>query len=112
MDARARSTGQHFLRGPIPWWWIARAAVLPGRAFVVGLAVWFWVGMTKASTVRMSCRGFPVPGISRFAIYRGLLALERAQLVTVQRRRGHAPLVTIQVGGKEKTEENASEEHG
>lgn len=85
---------KHFLKGPIPWAWLARAAGLPGDALKVGIAIWLWVGMTCSRTVRVSSRGFPLPA-SRSAVYRGLVALERANLVTVQRRRGHAPVVTV-----------------
>jgi hypothetical protein len=86
----------HFLKGPIPWWWIERAATLPSRALVVGLVIWLWAGMRKTDTIRLSSRHvLPTMGISRFVLYRALSALEDNSLVRVKRRRGHPPMVTL-----------------
>jgi hypothetical protein len=87
---------RHFLKGPIPWWWLERAIGLPGRALPVALVVWLWSGMRRTATIRLSmCHIFPSLAISRFAVYRALEELQRAGLVRVRRRQGHAPLVTI-----------------
>jgi DNA-binding transcriptional ArsR family regulator len=84
--------GEKFLRGPIPWLWLERAGELPGKALAVGLRVWFAAGCRDSSsvTVNLSRTGLP-----RRTAQRGLIALERAGLVAVERRRGRPPVVTI-----------------
>lgn len=87
---------EHFLKGPIPWAWIAHATLLPGRALAVGLVIWLWSGMRRSHTVRLSASHvFPAIGISRYAVYRALHQLEQAHLISLRRRRGHPPIVTI-----------------
>ena len=90
--------GQEFLRGPIPLSWLRTAAVLPGKALAVGLGLWFKVGATNQGEVKMSTRLLNKLGLSRYAGYRGLAALEKAGLVTADRRRGRCPRVTILQG--------------
>ena len=87
--------GERFLKGPIPWDWIERAAQQPGRAFHVGMAIWLWAGMKRGATVPLSIRNLATMGISRHAAYRALAALERADLVSVARHPGRKPIVTI-----------------
>src|SRR5262245_51625875 len=96
IEIRESLKGRHFLKGPIPWWWLERAMRLPGRATHVGLVVWLCSGMRRAATIRLSITPmFSALGISRYAAYRGLNALERAQLVHVRRHGGHPPIVTL-----------------
>ena len=44
---RLRVTGDRFLKGPVPWSWIAGAAALPGQALLVGLCIWRLAGAKK-----------------------------------------------------------------
>lgn len=83
-----------FVCGPIPVDWIARAAALPGRALAVGLAVWFVDG-TRRSNKAVCDSLLTRFGVSRWAGYRGLRALEQGGLVTVDRHRGRCPRVAI-----------------
>jgi len=39
--------GEKFLKGPIPWDWISRAAKQPGKAVHVALVLWFLAGIKK-----------------------------------------------------------------
>jgi hypothetical protein len=88
--------GEQFLCGPIPCDWLARAARLPGKALAVGVALWFKAGLSKRNAmVRLTGKLMEQFGIGRYAQYRGLKALEAAGLVSVERRRGCAPMVTI-----------------
>ncbi len=87
--------GERFLKGPIPWDWLARAAALPGKALHVGLAVWQRAGIERTGTVRISMTRLRPMGLSRSSACRGLTALERAELVTVERHKGRAPIVTL-----------------
>ena len=88
-------TGEWFLKGPIPGPWLHRAAVLPGRALHVALAVWYLAGIEKRGHVKITWRVLDRFGVSPDAGRRGLLALERAGLVSVDRHRGRCPVVTI-----------------
>ncbi len=84
-----------FLKGPLDWSWLCKAARLPGRALQVGLALLLIAGMKRSRTVRLS-RKYPEQlGLDRHAQYRGLKALEKAGLVTVSRKPGSSPQVTV-----------------
>ena len=85
-----------FLKGPIPWAWLVRASRLPSRAAAVGLVLWLYVGMRRTCTIPVAAAHiFPDLGISRHVLRRALVALEGAGLITVARRRGHPPIVTV-----------------
>ncbi len=89
--------GEHFLKGPIPLTWLRVAAHQPGKAVSVALELWLWAGIKKSRTVRISLSNLRVaPKLSRSSASRGLAALERAGLVTVVRRSGRKPTVTLQ----------------
>jgi hypothetical protein len=87
--------GEKFLKGPIPWEWLTEAANQPGQAIHVGIALWQLSGMTDEKTVALSGTLLKDLGVSRFAGYRSLTALEKAGLVSVQRHPGRNPIVTI-----------------
>lgn len=87
--------GQRFLRGPIPWTWIAAAGATPGRGLHVGVALWLESGMGHSATVVLSYVRLAEMGVNRYAARRGLRALEKTGLVSVERRRGRSPRVTI-----------------
>ncbi len=87
--------GERFLKGPIPWNWLKVATALPGQALQVAMALWFLVGMKKVATVALSGAVLRDLGVSRYAGYRGLTALEGAGLVSVERHAGRHPIVTI-----------------
>jgi hypothetical protein len=84
-----------FLRGPVPLYWLRRAAELPGKTLAVGVTLWFKAGVTKNNQVKASSGMYQKLGIHRKAVYRGINNLEMAGLVTVVRHIGRAPLVTI-----------------
>jgi DNA-binding transcriptional ArsR family regulator len=88
---------EHFLKGPIPLDWLTSATRLPGKATVVALALWYRAGVTKSFTVKPSHTLWNRFGIGRSAAYRGLSALEGANLVQVQRRVGKNPIVRIRM---------------
>lgn len=91
------SRGELFLKGPIPLAWLRLAAEQPGKALVVAIELWFRAGIEKRRTIRISLSNLRVaPHLSRSSASRGLAALERAGLVTVVRRMGQKPTVTLQ----------------
>jgi hypothetical protein len=92
--SQKRSKSKRFLRGPIPLPWLQSAAKLPGKALVVALAIWYIDGFGQDD--RSLCPSLLAQfGVERRAGYRGLKALERAGLVTVDRAVGRCPRVTI-----------------
>ncbi len=81
-----------FLKGPVDWAWLQAAMALEGQALAVGVALWQLAGLTGSHTVRLGYRRLP---FSRWTTARGLAALESAGLVTVKRRRGRLPMVSL-----------------
>ena len=88
-------TGQKYLRGPIPLDWLATAARLPGRSLHVAVALWFAAGLSRSRHVPLSNVSGARFGLDRNAKYRALDWLERAGLITVERKLGRAPEVTL-----------------
>lgn len=84
-----------FLRGPIPWAWIARAANLPGASLKVGLALWRLSGAMKSRTVRLASSEVVVLGVSKSAKARALAALASDGLIAIAQTQGRMPIVTI-----------------
>lgn len=92
---RRHKPGMNFLRGPIPLDWLTRATSLQGRALHVALALWFLAGVRKTWSVPLSNETAELFGVQRYAKYRALTALERAGLVTIQKKQGRSPIVTL-----------------
>ena len=87
--------GERFLLGPVPWAWVQRAAQLPGKPLHVGIALYQRAGMEKSDTVKLSNGVLEDMGVDRYAKRRALKDLEKAGLVSVKRRHGRSPVVTI-----------------
>ena len=90
--------GELFLCGPIPWNWltIASNATGKGSALQVALGIWFLSGLNhKAATIKLTRKTLKQLGVERNAGYRGLRVLEESGLVTVIRKPGSSPIVTI-----------------
>jgi hypothetical protein len=89
------TTAGQFLKGPVPMWWLARAASLPGKSLAVGLCVWRLVGVMKKDTVRLATKEVEAMGVDRHAKSRAIRHLEQAGLVAVERKQGRFPIVTV-----------------
>lgn len=95
--SRLRPTqGERYLSGPIPWKWITSAGEIRGRALQVGLVVWLLSKLQRSNVVRVNltttAREF---GVNRSTMSRGLVGLERAGLVEVERGDGRCPVVRL-----------------
>lgn len=88
-------SGDRFLKGPIPLSWLEAAARLPGKSLHAGVAIWYAAGLTRSASVPLSNVAGVSFGLDRNAKYRALDWLEGAGLVTVERKLGRAPVVTI-----------------
>ncbi len=75
---------------------IAAAMADRGTAFKLAIALWFQVGLNRqARTVSLPSKVLGEFGVARHSLYRGLKALEKAGLVSVQRANGRKPLITL-----------------
>src|SRR5688572_10076790 len=87
--------GKKFLRGPIPWDWIQHAMRLSPQCWIVGTHLWFQAGCKRTRTV-LFCQTWGEPlGISFYTMRRAIRRMERAGLISIERRPGHGLTVTI-----------------
>lgn len=78
--------------------WICAASRATGRGsgFLVAIALWYLSGLNRQSkTVAQSGSVLRDMCVERHAGYRGLVALEQAELVSVERRSGQSHVVTL-----------------
>ncbi len=93
---RGPPNGERFLQGPIPLNWLSVAARLPGK-----VAACRHRALVRGRAPQFGCRSrFAIStgqrfGLDRNAKYRALRWLEGAGLITVERKLGRAPIVTI-----------------
>lgn len=90
-----RVTGELFLRGPIPLAWLAAAGQVGGKALHVGVYVWHLAGLHDSLTVKLSTTKLGQMGVTRQAAYQAIAGLERERLLSVERRPGRNPIVTL-----------------
>jgi hypothetical protein len=86
--------GERFMRGPIPWSWLERAAILPGKALQVSLVIWQIAGCSRRRTVKLSLVRVGL-GVNEQAARRAIYRLEQAGLISVVRKPGHALEVVL-----------------
>lgn len=97
-------TGKHdssspvekFIKGPIPLGWVIQANQMAGKAGPIGVALWFYAGLNKSKTFKLTKELERIAGCERKAIYAALQALERGGLIIVQRFPSARPVVTLQ----------------
>jgi hypothetical protein len=87
--------GERFLKGPIPWTWLATAARQPGKSLHLAIAIWFMAGLTRSKDVKISNLLLRALGVKRSSRQRSLAALEQAGLIAIQHSTGKSPIITI-----------------
>jgi hypothetical protein len=88
--------GDRFLQGPIPMGWLSAAAVLPGKALHLALAIWMVVRLEDSQTgLRLNARILGELALDRYAKYRALHHLEHAGLIAVSRGAGRKEVIAI-----------------
>lgn len=94
-ETRKQPKPNHFLKGPIPLNWLARAALLPGRGLHAAIVLHHLGALERSDRVIASKKFFELFGMDRSAKNRALNDLERAGLISVERGTGKAHRVTI-----------------
>ena len=87
--------GERFLKGPVPWDWVVKAANISGAALTIGLAIWFIAGISNTRTIKLSNGILDELGVSRRTKYRSLKAMENAGLITISQLSGNSPEIKI-----------------
>lgn len=84
-----------FIKGPLQVQWLLQARLLGVTALSVGLCLWYLRGLRASDSVILSNITMREWSVSPDAKARALRALEKAGLVTIERRGKRSPLVTI-----------------
>jgi DNA-binding transcriptional ArsR family regulator len=95
------STAERPLYGPIPMNWWLPASRLRGPALATGAVCWLLGGWTRSAEFELNLSAWQCFGLSKSAVSRGLERLEDHGLVSVARRQGQSPVVTIRDVGRE-----------
>ncbi len=95
-EAPVRKRSGKFIRGPIDWEWITRAARLPGKALGMGLILWQKAGYTPGKyEVKVTLQRGEELGIREGAARRAIRSLATAGLIRRSQRNGQASDITI-----------------
>ena len=84
-----------FVRGPIPLEWLRKAAALPGKSLNVALALWWRHGMAKGGPFKLTGAALKYLNVERDAASMGLVRLEQAGLIQVERKPGQRPTISL-----------------
>ncbi len=87
-----------FLAGPVDMVWLSNARMLGVTALYVGLCLWFLKGLKKSDVFVVSNLHLHELGVLPDAESRALRQLERAGLITIDRRGKRSPRVTLVLG--------------
>lgn len=93
--SKQKKNGKRFLKGPIDWAWLSQVAKLPGKTLHVCLALHHISELTKSNKIKMQGGILKDLGINRKAYSRAIEKLEEAGLISVDRKPGQTPVVTI-----------------
>ena len=86
-----------FIKGPLDVVWLLQARTLGVKSLLVGLALWHLKGLKKSDSFVVSNLMMQEWDVQADAKVRALRALEKAGLITVERRGRHSPIVTLVV---------------
>jgi DNA-binding transcriptional ArsR family regulator len=93
---RTRYVEGYFLRGPIPLDWLTALTDMSGKTVMTALAIWWQAGLHgKREGLKLTTAGLQRFGVDRKAKDRALKALEDAGLISVVRKAGKNPAVSI-----------------
>ena len=86
---------QFFTPGQLSVKWVAQAFRLPGKAGVVAMLLAWRATVSADRPVTPTGWVFEMCQVSRWALARTLMELEAAGLISVERRRGCKPRITL-----------------
>lgn len=92
---RASPIQGKFIAGPIDVPWVVQASRLGVKALLVGLALWHLKKLRQADAFTVSNLMLQEWGVQPDAKSRALRALEKAGLITVERRGKRSPRVAL-----------------
>lgn len=84
-----------FVRGPIPMEWLSMAAAMPGKTLNVAVALWWLHGMQEGKPFKLTKKAAALLNIGRDAASGGLAQLAQGGLITLHKRSGKRPEITI-----------------
>lgn len=87
--------GGGFVRGPIPLEWLQCAIPQGRKALHVAMAIWYSAGFKKEVTIKLTRKKLKVFGVTTETARTLLHKFEEVGLVSVDRKRGRSPIVTI-----------------
>ena len=87
--------GGQFIRGPIPLDWLGVAIPLARKALHVAMAIWYCYGFKQEIVIKLTPTKLKPFGVTTETARAILHKFEAAGLVSVDRKRGRSPLVTI-----------------
>ena len=79
----------------MPLEWLEKAAALPGKTLNVAIALWWRHGMAKDKPFKLTRAALKCLNVERDAASAGLIRLERAGLIRVERRPGQRPMISM-----------------
>jgi DNA-binding transcriptional ArsR family regulator len=86
-----------FVQGPIPLKWLQLAMKLGGACLSVGLILWYLRGLKKSITFKVGLKELAdLIGRSWQTTQRALSAIEKANLITIERREGRKHRIIIE----------------
>jgi DNA-binding transcriptional ArsR family regulator len=100
---RVSPVRDQFIAGPIGVPWVREAGRLGIKALLVGLLLWYLKGLRKSNTFTVSNLMAKEWGIAPDAKSRALKKLEKAGLISIERRGKRSPQVTLLIPGNTST---------
>ncbi len=93
LASRQKTDGPFAVFIPLPW--LTVAAALPGKSLHIGMALWHLAGVRQSRSIALSNKIARQFSVDRNSKYRALSWLEEAGLITVERRIGQSPTITL-----------------
>ncbi len=95
LPKKSKAIAGRFIKGPIPLQWIIKAAELGGRTMNIAMALWYLSGLKKSATVSLTHKTLDEFGVTRKTASRLLEGMQSHGLITIMRKPGCAPVITI-----------------
>lgn len=90
-----KKTTNHFIKGPLPFEWIHKAASIPGKSLAVGISLWYLRGLTKSQTFKITAKARKLANCTRQTYNEGLRNLAKSELIILDQQSGRSPIVTL-----------------